>query len=129
MDALMSYAYVVSYGHEFTDGHWCESCCPAEDRSQCDYCYPPGCPDPDQSTCVDPQETTEDLDCPAHCRVCDTLLDNDLTTDGLQYVAEHVATDEAGNVVGKWAERWATELQNLRWAERRAHILNVLRSR
>lgn len=105
----MSYAFVVSYGHEYTDGHWCSDCVPSEHTAECSYCTPQS--GNDLSSCVLVTETTESLDGPVHCTECGDLLDNDLTTDGEDYVRSQFTsqlgkTDALIDLLNVWAERW-----------------------
>lgn len=110
----MSYAFVVSYGHDFTDGHWCSDCVPTEHTAECSYCNQQPMIEKrvwDVSTCVLVTETNESLDSPEHCKVCEVLLDNDLTNEGQDYVRSQFAsqlgkTDALIDLLNLWAVRW-----------------------
>lgn len=60
-----------------------------------------------------------DADCPQHCDACHVHLENPLTADGIEYVAERIADHAAdpsngrADVIRQWREFYADELHDL----------------
>lgn len=62
-------------------------------------------------------------DSPTHCPNCGVLLEEDMTTQGLDYVREHVLEElskgnsialDPDSPVGEWHSRWGDEIENSR---------------
>lgn len=111
----MSYAHYATYGHEYTNGQWCDACAPV--AVACEFCRPQPVGDGfyaavvpastlPMDACVEITEMSEALDYPAHCMSCDELLDNDLTAEGLDYVRERI---EWSDTRPAWNERWGSD--------------------
>ena len=89
----------------------CEECAPA-DFEDGDYSEWRGFEDWSEPIAI---LSDTESDTPTHCAECESLIGHALTSDGYEYVAEHIANaarDDGGRrcITRQWWERYGSEL-------------------
>lgn len=70
------------------------------DTAYCEDCVPGDVED------HDPIWSWSESDTPTHCAKCESLIPHTLTSDGLEYVAEHYRDDPESPIVAQWVAEY-----------------------